>query len=145
MSPRRERTVHPQKTVTRTMQNNVNSHILVRLGWPPAIVFKDQRKKYLKALDRADNEDFGPLAELLSRSVIDNLHTLIPNIAGPAKYVPLPALVDDDFSLVALKAAAARGRLEAIRGTDGQWRSSRAAVDAYKESRFKRKPRDTTF
>ncbi|QZQ57484.1 Fic family protein [Curtobacterium sp. TC1] len=119
--------------------------ILVRLGWPPAIVFKDQRKKYLKALDRADNEDFGPLAELLSRSVIDNLHTLIPNIAGPAKYVPLPALVDDDFSLVALKAAAARGRLEAIRGTDGQWRSSRAAVDAYKESRFKRKPRDTTF
>jgi Fic family protein len=115
--------------------------ILVRLGWPPAIVFKDQRKKYLRALDRADNDDYGPLAELLSRSVIDNLHTLIPNIAGPAKYVPLPALVDDEFSLVALKAAAARGRLEAIRGSDGQWRSSRTAVKAYKASRFKRAPR----
>jgi len=112
--------------------------ILVRLGWPPAIVFKEQRKKYLRALDRADNGDYGPLAELLSRSVVDNLHTLIPNIAGPAKYVPLQSLVDADFSLVALKAAATRGRLEAIRGADGQWRSSRMALAAYKDSRFKR-------
>lgn len=112
--------------------------ILVRLGWPPAIIFKNNRQKYLRALDRADGGEYGPLAELLSRSVIENLHRLIPNIAGPAKYVPLEALVDDELSLVALKQAAARGRLEAIRGSDGQWRSSRSDVEAYKESRYRR-------
>ncbi|TXQ08162.1 Fic family protein, partial [Escherichia coli] len=77
--------------------------VLIRLGWPPAIILKEQRRKYLKALDSADHGDPGPLAELISRSVVDNLHRLIPNIAGPAKYVPLEALADDEFSLAALK------------------------------------------
>ncbi|MDO8963103.1 MAG: Fic family protein [Coriobacteriia bacterium] len=112
--------------------------ILARLGWPPAVIFKEQRGRYLKALDRADHGDLGPLAELISRSVVDNLHRLIPDIAGPAKYVPLDALVDEEFSLAALKQAAGRGRLEAIIGTDGRYRSSRAAVEAYKASKYSR-------
>lgn len=115
--------------------------ILVRLGWPPAIILKNQRPKYLIALDRADHDENSPLAELLSRSVVDNLHRLIPNIAGPSKFVPLPSLADDEFSLVALKQAAGRGRLDAIRGSDGQWRSSRAAVEAYRTSRYQRDQR----
>lgn len=112
--------------------------ILIRLGWPPAIILKDQRERYLRALERADHEEFGPLAELLSRSVIDNLLRLIPNIAGAARYVPLQTLADSELGVVALKQAASRGRLEAIRGSDGQWRSSRSAVDDYKASRYRR-------
>jgi Fic family protein len=112
--------------------------ILVRLGWPPIVIFKEQRGRYLRALGRADNGDCGPLAELIVRSVVDNLHRLIPNIAGPAKYVPLEALTDEEFSLAALKQAAGRGRLEAIIGNDGRYRSSRAALEVYKASRYKR-------
>lgn len=67
--------------------------ILVRLGFPPAIIFKANRNRNLNALDKADKGDAGPLAELLARSVIDNLHPLIvPSIAGPAKVVPLKSL-----------------------------------------------------
>ncbi len=112
--------------------------ILTRLGWPPVVILKGQRRRYLSALDRADHGDHGPLAELIARSVVDNLHRLIPNIAGPAKYVPLEALADEEFSLAALKQAAVRGRLEAIIGPDGRYRSSRAAVEAYKASKYKR-------
>jgi Fic family protein len=112
--------------------------ILTRLGWPPAVVFKGQRRRYLTALDRADHGDLGPLAELIARSVIDNLHRLIPDIAGPAKYVPLESLADEEFSLAALKQAAGRGRLEAIIGTDGRYRSSRTAVESYKVSKYSR-------
>jgi Fic family protein len=112
--------------------------ILTRLGWPPIVIFKEQRGRYLKALDRADHGDLGPLAELIARSVVDNLHRLIPSIAGPAKYVPLEALADEEFSLAALKQAAGRGRLEAIIGSDGRYRSSRAAVEAYKASKYPR-------
>ncbi len=111
---------------------------LTRLGWPPIVIFKEQRRRYITALDRADHGDPGPLAELIARSVVDNLHRLIPNIAGPAKYVPLEALADDEFSLSALKQAAGRGRLEAIIGADGRYRSSRAAVEAYKASKYRR-------
>jgi Fic family protein len=112
--------------------------ILTRLGWPPTVIFKEQRRRYLVALDRADHGDVGPLAELIARSVVDNLHRLIPSIAGPAKYVPLEALADEGLSLAALKQAAGRGRLEAIIGTDGRYRSSRAAVEAYKASKYTR-------
>jgi Fic family protein len=112
--------------------------ILTRLGWPPIVIFKEQRGRYIKALDRADHDDLGPLAEIIVRAVVDNLHRLIPNIAGPAKYVPLEALADEEFSLAALKQAAGRGRLEAIIGTDGRYRSSRAAVDAYRASKYAR-------
>jgi Fic family protein len=112
--------------------------ILTRLGWPPIVIFKEQRGRYIKALDRADHDDLGPLAEIIVRAVVDNLHRLIPNIAGPAKYVPLEALADKEFSLAALKQAAGRGRLEAIIGTDGRYRSSRAAVEAYRASKYAR-------
>ncbi len=111
---------------------------LTRLGWPPIVIFKEQRRRYLAALDRADHGDLGPLGELIARSVVDNLHRLIPNIAGPAKYVPLEALADEEFSLAALKQAAGRGRLEAIIGQDGRYRSSRAAVEAYRASKYRR-------
>ncbi|MFT4229634.1 MAG: Fic family protein [Microbacterium sp.] len=112
--------------------------LLIRLGWPPAIILKEQRLKYLRALERSDAGDDGPLAEVISRAVVDSLHRLIPNIAGPATFVPLEALADDEFSLVALKQAASRGRLEAIIGDDGRYRSSKAAVDEYRISRYSR-------
>jgi hypothetical protein len=111
--------------------------LLLRLGWPPAIIFKNQRTRYLNALDKADNGDNGQLAELLCRAVIDSAHHLIPSIAGPIKLVPLETLVDKDFSLTALRKAAVRGRLDAIKDDGGRYLSSRAAVERYKKSKFK--------
>lgn len=114
---------------------------LVRLGYPPVIIFKQHRDQYLAAMQRADEGDYGRLGELIARSIIDNLERfIVPNIAGPARMVPLAALADKDITAVALRQAAQRGRLEAERGSDGVWRSSRFAVDAYKRARHQRKP-----
>lgn len=113
--------------------------ITVRLGWPPAIVFKQDRARYLNALDRADRSDAGPLAELLARSIIDNLHRfVVPSIAGPARLVPLESLVSEGISYAALRQAAVRGRLEAGRASDGSWRSSRRAVERYLATKYVR-------
>ncbi len=115
--------------------------ILVRLGYPPAIVQLRDRARYLRALDRADHGDPDPLGELIARSLLDNLtRFVLPAIAGPARLVPLDALATRDLSHVALRAAAARGRLRALRGTDGRWRSSRLWVGDYIRSKYKRRP-----
>jgi len=115
--------------------------VLVRLGYPPAIIYKAARAQYLAALRRADRGDYGSLGELIARAVLDNLYKfVVPAIAGPARLVPLPALTDEDLSADALRVAAARGRLEATKGADGTWRSSRVWVDAYKRTR---RPRST--
>ncbi|MDE0802547.1 MAG: Fic family protein [Acidimicrobiales bacterium] len=113
--------------------------ILVRLGYPPAIIYKRQRSQYLGALRRADAGDCGSLGELLARSILDNLYRfVVPAVAGPARLVPLAALESDEVGAAALRTAANRGRLQAMRGADGEWRSSRNWVDEYLASRYKR-------
>jgi fido (protein-threonine AMPylation protein) len=113
--------------------------LLIRLGYPPAIIYKRERSQYLQALRRADRNDYGSLGELLARAVLYNLYKfVVPAIAGPARLVPLPALADAMLSANALRVAAARGRLEASKGADGTWRSSRAWVETYKASRTRR-------
>lgn len=112
--------------------------ILIRLGYPPAIIYKGDRSRYLTALRRADDGDCGPLGEFLARAILDNLYKfIVPAVAGPARLVPLPALAHDDLSANALRVAAVRGRLKAAKAADGTWRSSRAWVDEYVATRYK--------
>ncbi len=111
--------------------------LLVRLGYPPAIIQKRFRDRYLDALNRADRGDAGPLGEIIARAVLDNLSRFVlPAVAGPAKLVPLEALANKDLSLRALRNAAQRSRLKAFRAEDGSWRSSRQWVDEYHRDRY---------
>ena len=114
--------------------------LLVRLGFPPAIILKQRRAAYLKALDKADHGDLLPLAEIIARAVIDNVHRFItPAIAGSGKLVPLKSLETKELSYAMLRQAATRGRLMATIGADGMWYSSKDAVANYLESKYKRK------
>ena len=118
--------------------------VLVRLGYPPVVIFKRQREAYLMAMQRADDGDSGALGELIARAMLDNLNRfIVPNVAGPARLVELAALADAEFTLIALRRAAQRGRLDAVQGSDGIWRSSRRAVDAYRASKHQRRPGKT--
>jgi len=117
----------------------VLSLLLVRRGYPPAIVYKDERKRYLRYLQKADEGDPGPLGELLARSVRDGIYRfLMPSLAGPLSVVPLAGLADEELSKAALVAAAQRGRLRANK-YHGHWYSTRQWVDEYKASRHRRK------
>lgn len=115
--------------------------VLVRLGYPPVVILKQQRAAYLAALQRADSGDHGLLGELLARAMLDNINRFIlPSVAGPARLVPLASLVDERFTIATLRQAAQRGRLDAIQGSDGVWRSTRRAVDDYARSKGRRRP-----
>jgi fido (protein-threonine AMPylation protein) len=113
--------------------------LLVRLGWPPVVILRSQRERYLSGLDKADRGDPGPLGELLARAVIDSIHRLLPQISGRGDLLPLSALADAGLSVAALKQAAIRGRLEAVRDNSGRWLASRSAVEEYKASRHRRR------
>lgn len=113
--------------------------ILVRLGYPPAIIYKGDRSRYMAALRRSDEGDDGPLGELLARAILDNLHRfVVPAVAGPSRLVALPALASGEISANALRVAATRGRLKASKAADGTWRSTRSWVDEYLASRYER-------
>ncbi|MBI2938852.1 MAG: Fic family protein [Chloroflexi bacterium] len=112
--------------------------ILVRLGYPPAIIHKRDRVRYLRALQKADHADTGPLGELIARAIIDNLmRFILPAVAGPVKLVPLEALATEALSVKALRKAAERGRLRVVRGEAGTLVSSRQWLDIYLASRYR--------
>lgn len=114
--------------------------LLVRLGYPPAIIYKKQRTTYLAALRRAAAGDPGALGELICRAILDNLYKfIVPAVAGPARLVPLAALATGEINATALRAAAVRGALEATKGADGQWRSCRNWVNVYLRTRHRRR------
>ena len=115
--------------------------LLVRLGYPPAIIYTRDRARYLRFLQLADNGDPGPLGELIARSVIDNLYRfVVPAVAGPQRLVPIRSLATKAQSVPMLRAAIERGRLKGHKGPDGQWRSTRAWVDEYVANKYRRRP-----
>lgn len=118
--------------------------VLVRLGYPPVVIFKKQRDSYLRGLQRCDAGDHGALGEIIAEAMLDNLNRfVVPNIAGPARLVPLAVLADKQFTIPALRQAAQRGRLDATQGPDGIWRSSRHAVNDYAATKHTRRPKTT--
>jgi len=113
--------------------------LLVRHGLAPAIIYKRDRPKYLRALDRADHGDAGPLSELIARAVKDCLgRFLLPALGGPHQLLPLAALTTTSVSALALRRAAERNALRAVRKSSG-WYSTKSWVSAYVRGRGKRR------
>jgi hypothetical protein len=134
--------IHPFRNGNGRVGRLVLNLLLVRQGYPPAVIRKRGREAYLAAMRRADRDDFRPLAELLARAVKESLDRfLLPNLAGPVKLMPLSALERPGLSMRGLRAAAERGTLRASRDAGGRWMSSARWVDEYLASRTIGRPR----
>jgi hypothetical protein len=84
--------------------------LLVRKGYPHAVIRKRIRTQYFPAMRRADRGKFAPLAEILGRAVQDSLdRSLLPSLAGPARSLPLSALERPGLTVRTLRAAAEKG------------------------------------
>jgi fido (protein-threonine AMPylation protein) len=130
--------IHPFRDGNGRTGRLATNLLLVRHGYPPAVIFKRDRTRYLNALRRADRGDPGPLAEIVARAVTDGIYRfLLPGLAGPHRLIPLRSLADNVLSGNALAVAAKRGRLRAVRRTD-QWYSTRQWVEEYKNTRYQR-------
>jgi Fic family protein len=110
--------------------------MLMREGYPPALLLRDWRGNYLRALDSAGAGAFNPLANLTGRAVEGGLDLYLQACEKEQEpedeYVPLAELArQTEHSADYLGWLVRRGRLEATK-RGGRWYSTPAALERYK-------------
>lgn len=108
--------------------------MLMRTGYPPALLLRDWRIGYIKALSSADSGNYQPLANLIGRAVEGGLDLyLAACVAEPdSEYVSLAELARiSGYAAPHLGWLVRQGRLEAVK-RGGRWYSTRAAVERYR-------------
>jgi fido (protein-threonine AMPylation protein) len=114
--------------------------LLMRSGYPPALLLRDWRGAYLRALQQADEGRYTPLANLVGRSVEGGLDLYLEVCSVPPSgsgqdtaYQPLSDLArGTDYSVNYLGLLARKGQIDAVK-RGGRWYSTRSAIENYKD------------
>lgn len=131
--------IHPFFDDNGRVARLVMNLVLMRMGYPVAIVLKNDRPKYYQVLSRADEENFTPLvkfiAQALERSLDIYLEALTPVYQEREKFLPLKEISQrTPYSAKYLNLLARTGKLEAHK-KGRNWFSSLEAVERYIKSR----------
>ncbi|MCX6785131.1 MAG: Fic family protein [Candidatus Komeilibacteria bacterium] len=116
--------------------------ILMRAGYPLAIILKNDRKKYYNVLAKADADDYSPLvnfiAQTIERSFDIYLKTLAPK-KSKEKLISLTDLAKNaPYSAKYLNLLVRQGKIEAYK--EGRnWLSSKESLDRYIKGRERKK------
>lgn len=123
--------------------------LLIKEGYPPAVIERVHRKQYYRVLAQADEGELAPLVNFVGRSVERSLtitlEASVPRLAplsDEETWIPLrEAAVGSSYNQEYLSLLARKGRLEAIkRGRN--WYTTRKAVEEYSQEVEKKKKRD---
>jgi Fic family protein len=117
----------------------VMSILLMRRGYPLAVILKNDRPKYYRVLSQADEENFAPLvkfvAQAVERSLDIYLQTLTPASKRREEFLPLKEISKKTpYSAKYLNLLAREGKLEAHK-KGRNWFSSVEAVERYVNGR----------
>lgn len=116
--------------------------LLLRAGYPIAIILKNDRLKYYKALEMADQGKFEKLTHLIAqaveRSIVIYSNALTRTSAQQEDVVLSKLAKQTEFSSKYLNLLARKGLLRAHK--EGRnWYSSLSAVEEYKKSRLRKR------
>ena len=108
--------------------------MLMREGYPPALLLRDWRVRYIRALDTANTGNYNPLANIIGEAVEGGLDLYLEACAATPDdaYQPLSELAPlSGYSVDYLGWLIRQGRVEAVKRR-GRWYSTKAAVEQYK-------------
>ena len=101
-------------------------------GYPPALLLRDWRARYIHGLNMANTGNYSPLVNLIGQAVEAGLDLYLEACAAVPEYQPLRELVQaSGYPLEYLSWLARQGRIDAVK-RGGRWYSTLAAIETYK-------------
>ncbi len=126
--------IHPFEDGNGRVGRLLMNIFLMRHGYPLAIIQKNDRQKYYRALVAADDDDYKPIANLTAQAVLQSLNIYLDTIT-PAKekenFISLAeAAKNSSYSQAYLGKLAKEGKLDAHK--DGRnWVTTEEAIKRY--------------
>lgn len=116
--------------------------LLMQAGFPPAIILKNDRKKYYDALQKANQGDYGKLLLLILQAVERSLDIYLSNFTNTyEQYQPISTIVEEPgfpYGQEYVSLLARQGKIDAFK--EGRnWLSTKEAVLAYMEGRQRKR------
>ena len=114
--------------------------LLMKAGFPPAIILKNDRKKYYDALNAANNEDYGKLVLLVMQALERSLDIYLSSLNNTYDdYKPIATIVEEaevPYGQEYVSLLARQGKIDAFK--EGRnWLTTKEAVLDYMKNRAK--------
>jgi Fic family protein len=115
---------------------------LMRNGYPPAIILKNDRKKYYDALNHANNGNYYKLILLITQAIERSLDIYLMGHPGTNyQYLPLSSIIEEErlpYGQEYLSLLARQGKIDAFK--EGRnWYTSKKAVNDYLTNRKRKR------
>lgn len=116
--------------------------LLMKEGYPPAIILRNDRKKYYDALNAANNEDYSKLLLLVLQAVERGLDIYLSSLTNTYdEYKSISSLVKEDgvpYGEEYISLLARKGKIDAFK--EGKnWLTSQQAITDYLEGRKRKR------
>jgi Fic family protein len=116
--------------------------LLLRNGYPPAIILRADRKKYYEALNQANNGQYKKLQLLMIQAVERTLNIYLAALPGSTyEYSAITTIIEEErlpYGQEYLSLLARQGKIDAYK-EGNVWYTSKEAVDSYINNRKRRR------
>jgi Fic family protein len=123
--------IHPFTDGNGRVARLISNLLLMKSGYPPVVLRKDDRRKYYDCLRKADFGDLGPFANFIGKALDESLTLYISIFGGMNELIPLSELAKTSpYSQEYLSLRARQGILSAVK-IERAWHSSKKELGEY--------------
>lgn len=123
--------IHPFYDGNGRVARLLTNFYLMKKGYPPIVLKKEERKKYYNTLNKADHGDLSSFANFIARAVNESLQYYLSVFIDEDRLIPLSEIAKySSYSQEYLSLRARQGKLDSVK-IDNVWHSSKKALKDY--------------